>query len=101
RTLRDLQRALRLRLDAEDVGGAADDSVQFVHAVEFEAVMDAEAVAQGRGEHSGPCRRADEREAGQVETERAGARPAPDDDVQLEILHRWIENLMDGAVEAG
>ena len=68
--------------------------------VEVEPQADAEAVAQRRGEQPGARRRADQRERLQVELDRARRRPLPDHDVDLVVLHRRVEDLLDDAVEA-
>ena len=63
--------------------------------VELEARDDAEAVAQRIGQHAGARRRADQRERRQVELHAARGRPLADHDVDLEVLERRIEDLLD------
>ena len=53
---------------------------------------EAEAVAQRSGDEPGARGRADEREARQVEPDRARARALADHDVEAEVLHRGIED---------
>src|SRR5262245_42745507 len=60
----------------------------------------AEAPAQRRGDQSGPRRRADQREFGQIEFHRTRRRPLPDHQIELEILHRWIQNLFNRRMKA-
>ena len=62
--------------------------------------MGAEPVPQRRREKPGPGRRADERERLELELERPRRRPLADDDVELEVLHRRIEHLLDDTVQA-
>jgi hypothetical protein len=45
-------------------------------------------------------RRPDEREARQVDPHRPGRRSLADHDVDREILHRRVENLLDDPVQA-
>ena len=68
--------------------------------VEVEAVDRAEAVAQGRADHRVARGRADEREVRHREPDRARAGPLADDEVEGEVLHRRVEDLLDGAREA-
>ena len=63
--------------------------------VEVEPVDDAEARAQRRRQQPGARRRADQRELLQRHLHRARARPLADDDVELVVLHRRIEDLLD------
>ncbi len=48
----------------------------------------------------GPRRRADQRELGEIDAHRPRRRPLADDEVELEILHRRIEDLLDRRIEA-
>ena len=48
----------------------------------------------------GARRRADQGELAQVDLDRARRRPLADDQVELEILHRRIEDLLDRRIEA-
>src|ERR1700749_636017 len=61
---------------------------------------DAEAPAQGRGDESGPRRRADESELWQGKLDRSGRRALPNHNVKLKVLHRRIENFLDGGGHA-
>ena len=56
---------------------------------------EAEAVAQRTGDEAGARGRADEREAREVEPDRARRRALADHDVELEVLHRGIEHFLD------
>ena len=69
-------------------------------AVEIEAQRNAEALAQRRGDQAGARGRADQREGRQVDAHRARRRPLADDEVELEVLHRRIEDLLDRRIEA-
>ena len=86
--------------DAEDAGGALHDLGELLHRVVIEPVGDAEAVTQGPGEQARARGGTDEREARDVEPDGAGGRPLADHDVEEEVLHRGIENLLDVVVEA-
>ncbi len=73
---------------------------EVVLAVELEPRDDAEAVAQRVGQHAGAGRRADEREGRQIELDRARRRPLADHDVDLEVLQRRVQDLLDHRREA-
>ena len=61
---------------------------------------EAEAVAQRAGDQAGARRRAHEREAREIEPDRARRRTLPDHDVELKVFHRGIEHLFDRARKA-
>jgi hypothetical protein len=81
---------------AEDARRAADDLLDVGGRVEIEAVDNAEPRAERRGEEPGPRRGAHERELLHRHLHRPRAGPLADDDVELEVLHRRIEDLLDG-----
>ena len=81
----------RIRADAPE------DRRELVGLVVVEAGDEAEAVAQRAGDQPGAGGRADEREPRQVEPDRARRRALADHDVELEVLHRGIEHLLDRA----
>ena len=68
---------------------------QLLGAVELEPGDDAEAVAQRVGQHAGAGGRADQGEGLQVELDRARRRAVADHDVDLVVLERRIEDLLD------
>ena len=80
--------------DAEDTGRAADDAGDRLPVVVVEAVDHAEAVAQGRAHHGVAGCGADEREVGQRQTDRARAGALADNDVEGEVLHRRVQDLL-------
>src|SRR6059058_4149471 len=61
---------------------------------------DAEATAQGGCDESGACRRSDQSELRQLQLDGARSRALTNHQVELIILHRRIEHLFDGRVEA-
>ena len=79
---------------------ARDDARQLLRRVELEPRDDAEAVAQRVGQHAGARGRADQRERRQVELDRARRRALADHDVDLEVLERRIEDLLDDRRQA-
>ena len=79
------------RIAAERV----DDALQLRMIVELQPLHDAEAVAQRRGQQPGARGRADQRERRQVELDRARAGTLADHDVELKVLHRRIQDLLD------
>ena len=68
--------------------------------VEVEAMDDAEARAQRRGEEAGARGGADEREARQLDLHRPRGGTLADDDVDVEVFHRRVEHLLDRRREA-
>src|SRR5439155_6680832 len=78
---------------------APDDGRQLGGLVEVEAAGEAETIPQRGGEHAGAGGCADEREAGDVDPDRPGGGALADDDVEAEVLHRRVQDLLDGAGE--
>ena len=74
-------------------------SAEIVHRVVVQTVREPEAVAERRGDEPRPGGRPDEGEVGQFQPDGPSARPLPYDDVDLEVLHGRVEDLLDGAVE--
>jgi hypothetical protein len=68
--------------------------------VEIQTDGNSKAVAQGRCEKSGTRGRADQRELSEINANRACRRPLTDNEVELEVLHRRIEDLFNRRVEA-
>ena len=71
---------------------------QFHRVVEVEPADEAEPVTQRTGDQSGAGGGTDQGEPGQVESDAAGRRTLADEDVELEVLHGRIEDLLDRAV---
>ncbi len=65
-----------------------------------QAVDHPETGPQGRGHQRQAGGRADNGKTRQLEPDRAGRRPLPDDDVQREILHRRVKHFFHGASQA-
>ena len=82
----------------EDAGGAGDDGLELVGVVVVEPGDEPEAVAQRPGDEAGAGGGPDEREAAAgVSRMDEAAGPLPDHDVELEVLHGRVEDLLDGA----
>ncbi len=96
----DLMGPGRFDLHIEQVCRADDDFLQIFANVVIQPFAHPEPRQQRRGEQAAARRRADEREARQVQPDAAGVRPLVNDDVQLEILHRGIEIFLDGFLQA-
>ena len=96
----DLVRAVGGERQADHSCAAGDNALQLLGGIKIEADRNAEPVAQRRSEEPGAGRRADQGEPGEVDLHRARRRPRADDEVELEILHRRIENLLDRRIEA-
>ena len=92
-------RAFRGERQAEQARAAPHDLLELRHAVEFEPDGNAEALAERRGEKPGARRGADQREAGKIDAHRARRRSLADDEIELEVLHRRIENFLDRRIE--
>ena len=67
--------------------------------IEIEPHRNAEAVAQRIGEKPGARGGADQRELGEIDLHRTRRRPLADDEVELKILHRRIEDFLDRRIE--
>ena len=83
----------------EHAGGADDDAGEVAGAVVLEPVLEAEAVAERRGEQAGAGGGADQREGRQLERDHARAGAGADRDRELAVLHRGIERLLHRARE--
>ena len=81
-------------------GRALHDALDLGDGVELEPLHDAEAIAQRRGQQSGARGGADQRERRQIELDRARRRALADHDVELIVLHRRIEHLLDHRAQA-
>jgi hypothetical protein len=79
----------------EQFGCAPDDPGEFLPGVVVEATLESEAAAQGCGEEAGTGSGADESESREVETDASCVGPLIDEDVDAEILHRRVEELLD------
>ncbi len=55
---------------------------------------------KGRRQQPGARGRADQRELREIDLDRARRRPGADDEIELEILHRGIENFLHRRIEA-
>ncbi len=99
RAARDLVGAVRRHADAEDAGATIDDLLELFHRIEIQPHRNAEAVAQRIGEQAGARGGADQREGREVDLHRARRRPLADDQIELEILHRRIEDFLHRRIE--
>ena len=86
--------------DAEHARAARHDLDELSIRVERKPERDAEALAQGCGDAAGARGGAHEREGLQIDPHRARGRPLADDEVELEVLHGGIEDLLDRGVQA-
>ena len=85
--------------DAEHAGTAVDDLLQFLLGIEIEPHRNAETVAQRIGQQPGARCGADQREWRQVDLHRARRWAFADDEIELEILHRRIEDFFHCRIE--
>ena len=85
--------------DAEHARAAVDDQLELRLGVEVEPHRNAEPVAQRIGEQARARGGADQRELGEIDLHRARRRPLADDQVELEVLHRRIEDFLDRRIE--
>ena len=78
----------------KDASGTGDDCLQLVWLVEIEPSRETETVTERPGDEasSGGC--AHQGEARQGEANRTGSRALTDHDVNLEVLHGWIEDFL-------
>ena len=71
-------------------------ALEVVGGVEVEPVGEAEPIAQRPGDEPGARRGAYEREALEVDAQRARGRALAHHEIDVEVLHRRIEHLFDG-----
>src|SRR5580692_11148344 len=95
----DLVRAVIGKGEADHAGAARDNALQLFGGVKIEPDRNAETIAQRGGEKPGASRGTDQGEPGEVDLHGARRRPGADDEVELEILHRRIENFFDRWVQ--
>ena len=82
-------------MHVENAGGTFDDRAQFVVVVVVEPGDEAETVAKRTGDHAGSGGGADEGERRHRQADTRCCRPLADHDVELEVLHRRIQDLLD------
>ena len=92
---RDLGGAIEGQLDAHQTRPSGHDRLQFLRRIELKAKRYSEAVAQRRRDQPGAGRRRHERERGKVNSDGTRRRPLADDQVELKVLHRGIQNFFD------
>ena len=99
RTLGDLVGAIRRHADAEHARAAVDDLLQLRLGIKIEPHRNAETVAQRIGEQARARGGADQREFRQIDLHRTRRGTFADDQVELEILHRGIEDFLHLRIE--
>jgi hypothetical protein len=87
-------RAVGPQLDLEQARAADEHLLELGRGVRLHVGGEAEAVAQGAGEQARPRGRADEGERRDLERDRRRAGALADDDVDAEVLHRDVEQLL-------
>ena len=83
----------------EHARAAIDDLLQLGLGIEIQPHRNAEAVAQRIGQQPGARGGADQRERRKIDLHRARRRPLADDEIELEILHRRIEDFLHRRIE--
>ena len=96
----DLARPVAGERHAEHPGAAAHDLFQLLGLIEAQPRGDAETVAERGADKARTSRRRHQREGRQVDADGTRARPFSDDQVELEVLHRRIEDFLDLRVQA-
>ena len=94
RPRRDLGRRVGVEPDAEQARRADEHAFELVIGVEVEVTGEAEAVPQRGRQQPRARRRPDHREGRQRERDGARPRPLADDDVDPEVLHRDVQQLL-------
>ena len=87
-------------LDPEDAGRAQDDRGQVVFLVEVEPVGRPESIAQRTADPARPGRGPDHRERLQGQPQRPCRGALADHHVEGVVLHRRVQDLLDGPVQA-
>ena len=96
RPTRDLARGILIDRQTENARRARDDEQQLVRRVVLESQRDTETIAHRRGQKSRACRRTHQRERCEIEPERTRSWPLTNHDVDSAVLHRGIQELLDG-----
>ena len=96
----DLHSAAGLDGNVQNTGAARDDLPQLLGGIQLQPERDAEAVAQRRGQRTGPGGRADEGKFGQVQADGVGGRAFADDNVDGVVLHGGVQYLLHRPVQA-
>ncbi|MNV35862.1 hypothetical protein D3C71_1273230 [compost metagenome] len=96
----DLACAFGAAINAEDAGRTPHDAGQLFGRIELQALHDAEAVAQRRGQQAGAGGCTNQRKRRQIELDRTCGRAVADHDVDLEVFHRRIQHFLDHGREA-
>ena len=99
RPARNLVGTVRRDREAQHPGGAPDNAFKLGNLVKVETDGNAETIAQRRRQKAGARCRPDQRERCEFDADGARARSFADNEVQLEILHRGIEDFLDGGRE--
>ncbi len=96
----DLLCGLSVDRHTEDARRTADDIGQILDAVIIQAIRDAKTIAQGACEHARARGGTHECETRDIQANRAGSGPLADNDIEGEVLHRRVQDLLDLTVEA-
>src|SRR5262249_31055620 len=99
RTASDLVRAVGGHANAEHTRAAGYDLFQLALGIKIESDRGAKTVAQRVGEQTGACGRTDQRKPGEIDLDRPRGGSLADDEVELEVLHRRIEDLLHRRIE--
>src|SRR5262249_20650053 len=91
--------AIRCDADAQHARATIDDLLEFFLGIEIEPHRNSESIAQRIRQQPRAGGGADQRERGQVNLHRTRRGTLADDQVELEILHRRIEDLLYGRIE--
>ena len=100
RPRRHLVRAAGVDVDREDGGRPVHDLLEVVDRVVVDPPHIAEAIAERAGDQAGAGGGANQRERRQAEANRAGRRALAQHEVELEVLHGRIEDLLHGPAQA-
>ena len=86
-------------MDVEDLGRAAQDALELDLRVVVEPIGHAEPIAQRPGDRADAGGGADHRHALDLQAHRSRARSLAEHDVEREVLHRRVEDLLDDVAE--
>jgi hypothetical protein len=97
---RDFKRSRGIDFDPENFGGAFDDDAEIIGSVELEAEKKAKARAERGGEQAGAGGGPDEGERFDIHGVGAGGGSLADDDVELVVFKRRVEELFERGLKA-
>ena len=97
---RDLDGAFVGKGKTEQAGAPDDDLTEFLGGIEYQPQRNAEPVAQRCRQQTGTRGGPDQRKRRQVDPHASRRRPFADDQIELEVFHRGVQDFLDRWLQA-